>query len=112
MRRRSPQEQEDGFHLLLPHVGEHLDELIEAFTHEPDRGLRCWLLDLIGEARSPAALPFLAARLHDPDPDLRDRAVASLARLDTRDARTVLWNARSSGLIDERPPGTGAGRRS
>jgi hypothetical protein len=40
-----------------------------------DHGLRCWLLELIGEAQSPAALPVLAAQLNSTDEALRGRAV-------------------------------------
>jgi hypothetical protein len=55
MRRHDPQAREDGFHLLLPHAAEHTDELIAEFSQERhDHGLRCWLLELIGQARSPA----------------------------------------------------------
>jgi hypothetical protein len=60
MRDRDPQDQEDGFHLLLPHAAEHIDQLIAEFAKERiDHGLRCWLLELIGQARSPKALSVL-----------------------------------------------------
>lgn len=52
MRRRDPQMQEDGFGMLKPHAAEHLDELIEAFHAEQDRGLRAWLFELVAEART------------------------------------------------------------
>lgn len=56
MRSHDPQRQEDGFHLLLPHAADHLDELIAQFEQEQDdHGLRCWLLELIGAAESPAS---------------------------------------------------------
>ena len=48
-----------------------------------DHGLRCWLLELIGAAPSPAALPVLGAQLGSNDESLRDRAVAGLKKLDT-----------------------------
>jgi hypothetical protein len=100
MRRHDPALKEDGFYMLLPHAGEHLEELIDAFAHEPEHGLRCWLLELIGDARSPQALPFLEAQLSNPDELLRYWAVVGLTQLETREARRVLWAARSSGLIE------------
>jgi hypothetical protein len=100
MRSHDAQRQEDGFHLLRPHAAEYLDELIEQFELErEDHGLRCWLLELIGDAASPRALPLLAAQMGSADASLRDWAAAGLAKLDTREARTLLWRARSSGAI-------------
>ncbi|SEO54736.1 HEAT repeat domain-containing protein [Actinacidiphila rubida] len=100
MRKRDPQQQEDGFHQLLPHAAEHLDELIQQFEHEQDdHGLRCWLLELIAAARSPAALPILAAQLNGPDESLPSRAAVGLSKLDTPEARTLLWQARADGMI-------------
>src|SRR5713101_10102998 len=62
MRSHDPQRQEDGFHQLLPHAADYLGELITQFGQEQDdHGLRCWLLALIGAARSPDALPVLGA---------------------------------------------------
>ncbi|MEU7765314.1 hypothetical protein AB0B25_09375 [Nocardia sp. NPDC049190] len=79
MRRHDPQSREDGFHLLVPKAADHLDELIEQFEHEhDDHGLQCWLLELIGEARSPAALPILDAQLNRSDESLRDWAVGRI----------------------------------
>jgi hypothetical protein len=100
MRKHDPGLNEEGFHMLLPHAGEHLDELIDAFAHEPDHGLRCWLLELIGDARSAKALAFLTAQLDNPDERLRYWAVVGLTQLDTREARKILWAARSNGLIE------------
>lgn len=98
MRSRNPQQQEDGFHKLLPHAAEHLDELIEQFEHEQDDyGLRCWLLELIAAAASPTALPILAAQLDGPDESLRDRAAVGLSKLNSPQARTLLWRARANG---------------
>jgi len=99
MRRRDPQAREDGFHRLLPHAARYLDDLIAAFDREPDHGLRCWLLELIGEARSTQALPVLVGQLHGDDESLRSRAVRGLERLDTKPARQELHRARTLGLI-------------
>jgi hypothetical protein len=60
MQKRNPQTQEEGFHWLRQHASEHIRELIEEFGKEQDLGLRCWLLELIGSAKSPDALDSLA----------------------------------------------------
>jgi hypothetical protein len=98
MRSHDPQFQEDGFRYLLLHAAEHLDLLIDQFEQEQDdHGLRRWLLELIGEARSPDALPLLAAQLASSDESLRDWAVTGLEKLRTQQARTLLWRARANG---------------
>lgn len=99
MRSRDPQRREDGFHQLLPHAADHLDELVMQFEQENDHGLRCWLLELIGAARSPAALPVLSAQLATNDESLRDWAVAGLEKLNTPEARALLWRARANGTV-------------
>jgi len=86
--------------MLRPHAGEHLDELIDTFTHEPDHGLRCWLLELIGDARSAKAVALPKAQLDNPDERVRYWAVVGLTQLDTPEARKILWDARSNGLIE------------
>ncbi|MGW5385636.1 hypothetical protein [Nocardia sp. NPDC003963] len=99
MRKHDPQLQEDGFSLLVPLAADHIAELIGEFECEHDHGLRCRLLELIGEARSLAALPLLAAQLHGDDEVLRDWAVTGLQKLDIREARALLWKARTNGTI-------------
>jgi hypothetical protein len=98
MRSRNPQTAEDAFHTLRPHAGDYLPELVEAFNSEPDHGLRYWLLELIGEARSPTALPMLVEHLNGDDEPLRDWAVRGLRKLNTRPAREALWRARCNGV--------------
>lgn len=101
MRHRDPQDREDGFHLLLPHAAEHIDELIAEFAQErTDHGLRCWPLELIGQARSPKALSVLTEQLHGDDESLRYWAVRGLEQLATKPARYELWKARANGLTD------------
>ena len=99
MRRHNPQTREDGFQLLLAEVTEHVEALIAEFERETDPGLRRWLLELIGEAQAPEALPVLAAQLDSPDESLRSWATRGLERLDTPEARTALWRARANGTI-------------
>lgn len=101
MRAHDPQAQEDGFGLLLPHAAEHVDQLIAEFALErTDHGLRCWLLELIGQARSPKALAVLAEQLNGDDEFLRRWAARGLEQLATKAARYELWKARAKGVID------------
>lgn len=99
MRKGDPQAQESGFQLLKAHAAEHVTELLTAFDQERvDHGLRCWLLELIGEARSPDALPVLVEQLYGDDELLRDWATRGLRMLDTKAAREQLWRAHTNGL--------------
>lgn len=100
MRRHDPQAREDGFQALLRCADEHVEELMAAFGREhDDRGLRCWLLELIGEARSPLALSTLAHQLYSDDESLRSWAVRGLEKLDTKPARQELRKARANGTV-------------
>jgi hypothetical protein len=92
MRSHDPQLKEDGFHALLPVASEHIDALLEEFQAErDDHGLRCWLLELIGAARSDKGLSVLADQLDSPDEMLRGWAERGLRRLDSKEARRILW---------------------
>jgi len=101
MRKRDPQAREDGFHMLLPYASEHVEDLVAEFRAErDDHGLRYWLLELIGTARSPVALPLLVAELNSSDEALRRWARRGLELLDTKQAREALW--RTSTVKQER----------
>ena len=91
MRKHDPQLQEDGFGLVREVAAERLDDLIAAYSAEDDLGIKCWLLELIGDVRSPAALPVLSNALTGQDESLRDWARRGLELLDTKGARTILW---------------------
>jgi hypothetical protein len=93
MRKRNPQLQEDGFYFLLPHAGEHVEQLMNEFSQETDHGLCCWLLELIGEARSPQALPLFLEHLNGDDRSLQYWAIYGLKKLNTKEARRILWEA-------------------
>jgi hypothetical protein len=92
MRGRNPQVREDGFHALRGRP-EHLDALVRELGIETDHGLRCWLLELIGETRRPDAVPVLAEYLTSEDESFREWAVAGLQAIDTKEARRMLWEA-------------------
>jgi hypothetical protein len=95
MKGSDPQMQEDGFHSLLPHAADFVPALIEAFEAEADHGLKCWLLELIGEARSGDAFGLLAAQLRGSDEALRYWAIRGLESLGDERSRRLLWDARS-----------------
>jgi hypothetical protein len=100
MRSRDPQLREDGFDFLREHADAFVDELLAEFERErDDHGLRCRLLELAAEARSPLTLPVLAAQLESTDESLQFWAIRGLEMLDTREARTELNRARSNGWI-------------
>lgn len=99
MRSGDPQTSEDGFDFLREHADAYTDDLIAAFEAEEDHGLRCWLLELIAEARSGTAVPVFAAQLESPDDAVRLWAIRGLEMLDTREAQRVLRDARDAGLI-------------
>ncbi|WP_372491174.1 HEAT repeat domain-containing protein [Amycolatopsis tucumanensis] len=80
--------------------GKYVEKLIAAFEDErDDHGLRRWLLELIGEARSPLTLPTLAEQLYSEDESLRSLAVRGLEQLGTPPARQELWKARANGSV-------------
>jgi hypothetical protein len=93
MRKRNPQTKEDGFHWLRPRAAEFVEALMAEFRGESDHGLRCWLLELIGEARDARALPLLVEQLHSPDESLRSWAAWGLQALDTPESRKALFEA-------------------
>ena len=94
MRKHNPQLQEDGFHLLLPHAADFIDDLLREFQLETmDHGLRCWLLELIVEAADARALNVLVEQLRSQDDSLRDWAILGLRELDTHEARKAPYHA-------------------
>jgi hypothetical protein len=95
MRKHSGQTREDGFQWLLPHASEHVRELIEEFKNEKEQGLRCWLVELIGSAKLAEAFPFLVEQLRSSEEGVRFWAIWGLKNLNTKEARTLLWQARS-----------------
>ena len=93
MRKHDPQLQEDGFEFLRSHAADHAEGLMSAFAQEEDHGLRCWLLELIGLARSESAVPLFTALLADPDDTFRYWARRGLELLDSKEARSLLWQS-------------------
>ncbi|WP_439663219.1 HEAT repeat domain-containing protein [Lentzea sp. HUAS TT2] len=95
--RRKGEDREAGFSLVQRHAEEHLDELIEAFRAEGEgQNMRVLLLTLIGEARSPEALPILVEHLDHEDESIAGWAVQGLEMLDTKEARIALYRHRAN----------------
>lgn len=94
--RRRGEDREQGWALLSRHAAEHLDELVAAFRAEEGQNMRVLLLGLIGEACSPEALPVLVEHLYDEDESLSGWAVNGLRKLDTEEARIVLYRHRAN----------------
>lgn len=99
MRGTDPEARENGFDFLREHADAFVDDLVAEFGQQTDDGVRALLLELISEARSPSALPVLAAQLASDDESLRFWAVRGLEMLDTREAEHELSLARSNGWI-------------
>ncbi|GAA1816646.1 HEAT repeat domain-containing protein [Actinomadura chokoriensis] len=99
MREKDPRVRESAFDFLREHADAYVEELIGEFTAEQDRELRCWLLELVAEARSPKALDVFRGQLESPDESLRFWAVRGLEMLDSREAEQVLDQARADGWI-------------
>jgi hypothetical protein len=93
MRSTDPETAEAGFWELQQRAAEEIDRLIDAYQRETDIGLRCSLLELIGEARTEKAFPVLEAALRGPEPSLHLWAACGLRQLNTKDARRLLWEA-------------------
>lgn len=99
MRSPDPRVSTRGFDFLREHADAYVAELIAEFDRERNDELRCWLLELISEARSPEALRMLAAQLESDDESLQFWGVRGLEMLDTREARHELHQARTNGWI-------------
>jgi hypothetical protein len=98
MRSRDAMTAEEGFHLLLCQAGDHVERLIAEFEAETRRDMRCWLLELIGEARSELALDLLIREARLRDKSLVTWAVRGLENLDTPAARQALYDLRTGKL--------------
>lgn len=93
MRGRDPQVMEDGYHWLLDCASDFIPELIHELNIETDPGLCYWLMELLAETKDPCTLEIFKQRLEDPNDTIRNGAIWCLQELDTRESRTILWNA-------------------
>jgi len=92
MRSRDALKAEGAFHFLLPRAAEHIEDLIGAFETEESHGVRCWLLELVGEARAERAFDLLRANAVSEDEALKSWAIRGLQKLGTPSARSALFD--------------------
>jgi len=86
--------QEDGYHWLLPRVGEFVDALLAESETEDEPRMQGWILELLGEARDVRTFPAFVRHLFSPDESVRSWAQCGLRKLgQTREGRKVLWDA-------------------
>lgn len=81
---------------LRNNARDNLDDLIKAFGREEDDWIQLMLLSSIADARIPEATPFLGECLLSDNQRFREEARFGLEYLDTKESRTILWNAESS----------------
>jgi len=99
MRGTDTRAREGAFDFLREHADAYVDELIGEFAAERDEALRCWLLELLAEARSPKALDVFRGELESMDESSQFWAVRGLEMLDSREADRLLEQARDEGWI-------------
>jgi hypothetical protein len=100
MTSRDAETSEAGFHWLLPHAGEYVDQLIEAYESGDSSISAYWLLELIVAANSADTLPFLTQQLSHPESYFRRLAAQGIQRLGSPEVKQVLWKARSTYIFD------------
>src|SRR5262245_40045569 len=103
MRSADPGKAEEGFNSLVGRERHHLDELIDAFHTEDDDGVRCWLLELIGDARAPEAFPLFQDLLFSQDTPIHFKiwAAYGVHEIDTKEARRLLVELKTSTFPQE-----------
>lgn len=82
---------------LVDHATECLQELIDAYRSEDSDCYRRYALWAIANTRLPAAIPFLAEVAKGPNDFFSEIAMDSLAEINTKESRTVLWELNKSG---------------
>jgi hypothetical protein len=80
---------------LRKYANTYIEDLISEFRNVTDPGVRQYLLELIGEARSPKALPVLTEVIQGDEEPSWSWAIYGLRDLESREARKVLWEAKS-----------------
>ncbi|MBI3438337.1 MAG: HEAT repeat domain-containing protein [Proteobacteria bacterium] len=91
MRSRNAVDAEGGFLVLQRIASNRVAELLAEFETETDEGVRCWLLELIGEARSPAGFDLFCEQFAVGRESLRNWGIRGLQLLATPEARSFLY---------------------
>jgi len=84
---------ESGFSWLSWYAREYVEKLRAELDRETNRGLRCWLLELIGIAKDQSGLDLFAGYLKCGDDSFRFWAIAGMRELDTAEARRIMSEA-------------------
>ena len=92
LRHRDAEKSEEGFHWLLPRAKQHMSDLAAALQSETHEGAACWLCELLASTRMDEAVQALAPRLNDPRQRVRESARVWLSWMDTRAARTAIYD--------------------
>jgi HEAT repeat protein len=82
---------------LIDHASECLQELIDVYRSEDDDYYRRYAFWAIAKSRLPEAIPFLAEVAKEPNDFFSEIAMDSLAEINTKESRTVLWELNKSG---------------
>jgi HEAT repeat protein len=96
IRSRDPLTYEAAYHELLPYVGNYVPELLAALDDASDAYTRGKLIELLGRAEDPAAIPVLARELEHSDQAVRQWAVTSLVALCRPEADALVHDYRLS----------------
>ncbi|MGE5333273.1 MAG: HEAT repeat domain-containing protein [Nitrososphaerota archaeon] len=66
--------QEEGYHWLLPRVGEFVEPLLAELESEDEPRMQGWILELLGDARDVRAFPVFVRHLFSSDESVRSWA--------------------------------------
>lgn len=102
MQSRDPERAEEGFSGLALRVGEFEDLLLEEYRSSTAEGAgdfpstarrrcRAWLLELLSATGSEHLIPVFSDALGDEE--VQHWAIRGLERIDTKEARRILWVA-------------------
>src|SRR5262245_6016074 len=78
---------------LAEHAASCLPDLIQAFRDNPSGDVRMFVLMALEIARVPESVEFFGEVLRDGDPRYQPYALRALKDIDTRESRTLLWQA-------------------
>ena len=78
LRSRDALTYEAAYDEILPHVRAYVPQLLDELARTPDAFTRGKLIELLGDAQDPAAIPALGRELDHPDQNVRQWAVTAL----------------------------------
>lgn len=79
--------------LLLTEMGEPVLEHVLPALNDPDRDVRKFAADVLGDVKSPAAVSYLVKAIHDKDPNVGFSAVEALGKIGGDEAFNELEEA-------------------